>query len=163
MMQNKYALLSLFFIVTLLFHGEVQAMFEMYLFSEVKGALKDGDKPIANAVVKRSYQRSGSEKVTEEQITDANGRFSFPNAYTQSLWYFVPHEPVITQFIKVTVDNAEYQLLGYEKHNYEDNGELDGKSLNLMCDINNPEEAKEATSWRSFVGICNLVDSTEEL
>lgn len=88
--------------------------------------------------------------------TDENGSFSLPAKYESSVWAFSPHNPSIIQFIKIHVENNEYQAWGFKKGNYDINGELDGTPMKLLCNLNSPKETHKVNKYKKYVGICEL-------
>jgi hypothetical protein len=159
MLKQPRVLITLFVIFALFFHIEAKAMFsfgmKLHLFSAVEGTVLNGKEPVANAILKRTYEWRG-ESVSDEQITDENGNFSFPDAHQRSLWGVVPHNPSISQEIKILVEDKEYQAWGYVKGNYDINGELLGQPMRLLCDITSPEQTKKANNIKNYVGICEI-------
>ena len=129
---------------------------QVCVFSAVEGTVLQDGKPVRDALVKRSYKWDG-EDVIDQQTTDEDGRFSFPEANEKSLMAIFPHNPAVTQFIKFVVDDTEYLAWGYVKGNYDVNGELEGRAMNLKCDLNSPEATHKLTSFKSYGGICELL------
>jgi hypothetical protein len=159
---NKIISKSVYFFVlyAFLIQSEVFAMgsfgMKLCVFSSVKGTvLKDGQ-PIKNALVKRTYKWNG-ESFTDQQTTNEIGQFAFPDAFQKSLMTFFPHNPAVTQLIKIHVDNTEYQAWGFQKGNYDVNGELNGKALQLKCELNNPEQPHNINPLKSYIGFCELI------
>lgn len=128
---------------------------KLCVFSTVEGTvLKDGE-PVMGAVITRTYSWK-DEDISEEVSTDKSGHFKFNAAYQHSFWSWLPHNPSILQFIKIKIDNEEYQAWGYQKGNYDENGELAGKNMKLKCELTHPESKQPATDIKNFVGICEL-------
>ena len=123
------------------------------LFSEVNGVvLKDG-KPVANAEVTRYWHWHWKDKKsTERTITNNKGEFHFDTirkkSTTASLMF---HEPLITQDIKIFVGNEEYKAWRFTKHDYENNGELNGRPINIKCSLET-----EAFFKDDVFGICTI-------
>lgn len=121
------------------------------LFSDVKGQVVLNGKPVSGAEVERSYEWAWNHsKGTEKTQTDQNGRFVFASI-TQSggLSGLLPHEPVVFQEITIRHNGQEYVAWQYTKHNYENNGELKGKPLDLYCEL-----SKAPTDNGNYFGIC---------
>ena len=123
------------------------------LFSEVNGVvLKDG-KPVANAEVVRYYHWHWKDsKSTESTTTNDKGEFHFEavreKSMTASLMF---HEPLITQEIKIRLDDQEYKAWRFTKHDYQNNGELNGRAIKMTCDLETEPSFKD-----DVFGICTL-------
>jgi hypothetical protein len=124
-------------------------------FSAVEGKVTKEGKPIPNALVKRSYKWDG-ENITDEVTTDEDGSFSFSNQYQNSLFAIFPHNPSVSQRIKIYFGENEYLAWAYQKGNYDVNGELNGKALIMYCDLNNPQEKHSLENYKIYSGICGL-------
>lgn len=124
---------------------------ELCLFSEVKGVVLSQGRPVANAEVERVYNWAWKDVTRSDKIkTDQQGRFSFPKAAQSSfLGSLLPHEPVVTQKIFIRHNGAEYKAWMFTKHNYRENGELNGKPITLTCRL----ESEPAFKGEIF-GIC---------
>jgi hypothetical protein len=129
-------------------------LFVKTIFSAVNGVvLKDG-KPAVGASVRQIFNFSwASERGEVRTVTDDNGRFSFPKISRLAIAASIfPHEPVIGQTITITHDGKEYDAWMLTKHNYDENGELKGRPLNITCELTREKTLDEATS---VYGICN--------
>ncbi len=113
------------------------AMGGKVMFSAVTAQVVKGGKPLAGVKVVREYTwHWDDKKVQEETQSDGNGRFQFPRAEKSALLSsIVPHEPVISQIIRIHYEGKEYMAWNLNKHNYNDNGELHGKPLKFVCDL----------------------------
>ncbi|WP_338847662.1 DUF6795 domain-containing protein [Massilia sp. W12] len=113
------------------------AMGGKVMFSAVTAQVVKGGKPVAGAKVVREYTwHWDDKKVVEETQSDSNGRFQFPRAEKGAfLASFIPHEPVISQIIRIHHEGKEFMAWNLNKHNYDDNGELHGKPLKFVCDL----------------------------
>ncbi len=131
-------------------------MFGKVMFSEVRGVVQKNTAPVAGAKVKREYTWAwDSKKVQEETVSDAAGNFSFPMARkTSVISGILPHEPVISQLITISVEGKDYIAWDFRKHNYDDRGELRGKPINIACDLTR----KPASGYINddIYGICQL-------
>jgi hypothetical protein len=131
-------------------------MFGKVMFSEVRGVVQKNTAPVAGAKVKREYTWAwDSKKVQEETVSDAAGNFSFPMARkTSVISGILPHEPVISQLITISVEGKDYIAWDFRKHNYDDQGELRGKPINIACDLTR----KPASGYINddIYGICQL-------
>lgn len=111
------------------------------MFSAVQGVvLKDG-KPLPGVKVVRTFNWAWNDATQkDEAITDTSGKFRFETAKRISLITSIfPHEPVIDQEIIIHHENKKYTAWFFAKRDYEENGELNGKKINIKCDINTPE------------------------
>jgi hypothetical protein len=156
--HNRYKVL-VFFSFAFLFQAEVFGMaffgLKLCVFSAVKGTVVKEGMPLPNVLVKRTYKWDG-ESITDEVTTDAAGNFSFPEQNQRSVIAIFPHNPSVSQGIKIYLDGKEYRAWAYQKGNYDVNGELDGKPMNLLCDLNNPEQKHEVNNYKIYTGICEL-------
>lgn len=140
----------------LLVQGHAMAFSKtLYLFSEVNGIVLLDGKPVQGVEVDQEYSwHWGDKKDRKVTTTDAQGRFHFPlitgKSFTAGL---LPHEPVIDQRMRLYYQGKEYQGWFHSKHNYDDLGELNGRPLNLVCDLND-EPAPHPEIGSS--GICVL-------
>jgi hypothetical protein len=149
-MRSKFWLVLLFFIY---FIGEKQAMAKIYLFSEVQGVVMNQGKPVVGAVVEQQYfWHWKSERGQTEVKTDAEGKFTFPAIIKSSLMASVlPHEPFIEQTILIKQEDNTYKAWMFDKRDYEKNGELEGKSIFIDCNLQNQLSHKG-----KIYGICEL-------
>lgn len=148
-----------YIILLLVFQTEVVAMsflgIKKCVFSAVEGRVVNDGVPVVNALIKRTYKWD-DEKITDEIKTDENGYFSLPEKYESSLWTLFPHNPSVGQMINIYIDDKEYQAWGFRKGNYDVNGELDGKPMNLICDLNNQKKPHKINDFKSYLGICEV-------
>lgn len=109
------------------------------MFSPVQGIVLQGGKPVSGAKVVREYSWAWNDaERKDEAVTDASGRFQFPLATKASLLTSIfPHEPVIHQKITIVHNGKEFLAWRFSKHNYDENGELRGKKIDLKCDLDN--------------------------
>jgi len=112
------------------------SMAKFVLFSPVTGKIVIAGKPVAGASVTRWYKGGFSDKqATDKTTTDAGGNFSFPEVTFSSIMAsIIPHEAVVTQDIKVTVNGVETLIYATVKRNYDHNGEYGGKPLDFVFD-----------------------------
>ncbi|MEZ5578865.1 MAG: DUF6795 domain-containing protein [Candidatus Competibacteraceae bacterium] len=124
---------------------------KLYLFSEVNGLVLSKGQPIPNVEVERIYNWGWKDITKQETVmTDQEGRFHFDSISESSFFgSIVPHEPVITQKILIHYQGEDYKAWMYTKHNYEENGELNGKPIRLACDLNSEPSFKD-----EVFGIC---------
>jgi hypothetical protein len=123
------------------------------LFSEVSGVISSQGNPVEGAEVERYYKWQGPDKSGKETVkTDSAGRFKFSAVYDNAvLASLFPHNPSIQQEIHIRFQGKEYEAYMLMKGNYEANGELDGKLLNLSCNLED-----EPSRDGGFYGICPL-------
>lgn len=125
----------------------------LYLFSDVQGVVLNKGVPVPDTEVERIYNWGWKDVTGQEKtMTDAQGRFHFDPVVQSSFWASIlPHEPVVTQKILIRQGGTEYKAWMFTKHNYEENGELSGKSIRLSCDL-----ASEASAKGDVFGICEM-------
>lgn len=129
--------------------------FSKVLFSKVHGVVLNHGKPVPNAVVTRYFNFGWTDEEKTESIkTDKDGAFDFPVIKRFSLaTSVVPHEPSVSQIIKIHHDGKEYIAWHLNKHNYDENGELGGKPINLICELTK----EPTTDSKTLVsGICTF-------
>lgn len=148
-------LVSLFLITTTV-NGYAMSLFKnKCLFSEVNGVVLSEGKPVDGAEVDQYYKWENSDKSSRKVVkTDSAGRFSFAAVLDNSLFTsLLPSNPVIQQKIYIRHDGQEYEAYLFMKKNYDNNGELDGKPLDLVCELNN-----EPSRDGGFYGVCTLAN-----
>lgn len=123
------------------------------LFSAVSGTVLLNGMPVAGAEVEQYYKWENSDKSSRKLTeTNSSGHFNFAAVYDNSLFTtLLPSNPVIQQKIHIRYDDTEYDAYLFMKKNYEENGELDGKPLSLVCELNN-----EPSRDGGFYGVCTL-------
>jgi hypothetical protein len=125
----------------------------LVLFSPVDGIVTQAGRPVMGATITRSYDWAwGNEQNSDSTVSNSMGHFSFPGINGRS-WTasFIPHEPVITQIITIEVMGQRYEAWMLSKHNYDLNGELQGKPINLLCEI-----LKQPMRYETHYGLCTL-------
>jgi hypothetical protein len=148
--------LFIFSFLTCFLPAEVSAMSlfsDRVFFPEVRGVVTDRGKPIEGAEIERSFHAAmQDEKGLDLTRTDVSGHFLFKKiTKSSSLLSMLPHEPVIGQNIIIKVGGKEYMAWQYVKHDYDDNGELNGKPIDIICDI-----ASDPAKQGGIYGICRL-------
>jgi len=63
----------------------------------------------------------------------------------------VPHQPSTLQSIVIRLGGQEYKAWGFHKLNYDENGELGGKPISLVCKLE-----QEPTTQNGVYGICEF-------
>lgn len=108
------------------------------LFSEVHGTvLKDG-KPVEGAelIEKVVWSDDENEIPPQHAVTDAKGAFGFPAIERKAgLLRLIPAQPTIQQTITIKYRGVEYTAWLHGKTSYNANTELDGKPINLVCEL----------------------------
>lgn len=134
--------------------GEAMGIFaSKVLFSAVEGRVLLNGQPVAGAEVERSYTWSWNKSEGLETVrTDANGAFRFATVRaSNALSSLVPHEPVIFQELIIRYQGKKAFAWLYTKHNYDEDGELEGKKLNLECEL-----SREPVNHGTYTGIAVL-------
>ncbi|WP_431260843.1 DUF6795 domain-containing protein [Roseateles chitinivorans] len=136
--------------------GLTMAFFKTFtLFSAVEGTVLMEGKPVEGLEVQQTWSwHWGEKKGSAVTRTDAQGRFHFPVVTGRSITgSLLPHQPVIEQSILFVHQGKVIDGWSHGKDNYEDQGELKGKPLRLVCDLK--DEAVGRPEIRSF-GICTV-------
>lgn len=147
----KYKIFAI--VLLLMTTGEAYAMSKMYLFSEVKGVVVKKGIPVKDAIVEQEFRWAWKDETGSAQTkTDENGKFSFPAVVRSSFFgSLLPHEPMITQTILIRHEGNVYKAWMFDKGNYKENGELNGKVISLYCELEEPLSHKG-----EVYGICQL-------
>lgn len=149
----KHTIQIVIILLMLLVTGETYAMSDLYLFSAVKGVVVKNGVAVKGALVEQEYRWAWKDEVgVASATTDAGGQFSFPAVVRRSLLgSFLPHEPWITQTILIKHEGVTYKAWMFDKGDYKDKGELQGKPIDLYCDLDAPLGHKG-----TVYGICQL-------
>jgi len=125
------------------------------LFSQVSGVVLSGGQPVAGARIEHYYWWDGPEKSRRITVnTDSDGRFSADAVYDDAwMTYFLPTSPSIQQQLTIHHEDKEYEAYLVFKDNYDENGELGGKPLSLVCELGD-----EPSNDDGFYGICTLAE-----
>lgn len=125
------------------------------LFSAVNGIVLLDGKPVSGAEVEHFYHWDGPDKSNRITVkTDAEGWFSVDAIYDDAaMTYFLPTSPSIQQELTIRHEGREYEAYLVFKENYDENGELGGKPLSLVCDLDD-----EPGNDGGFYGICRLAE-----
>jgi hypothetical protein len=148
---NAAAVLSM-----VLFATEVNAMgWKKILFSNVRGVVLIRGTPVKDALVTRWFEFGFTEESkTDTATTNGNGEFAFPEISRISLLASIaPAQPDVPQKISITHGGKEYMAWLFTKKNYDANGELRGKPIELVCELTNERIYDETTR---VSGICRL-------
>jgi len=126
------------------------------LFSEVRGSVLWDGVPVSGAAVVRSYSW-GDKQGGDATVSDAKGEFQLPPIVGRSLLAWLPHEPMVHQTITIQHQGTTYEAWSFFKHNYDLNGELDGRPLRLRCDLTDtPSRITIGPHGQSYFGLCSL-------
>ncbi len=138
----------------LIFSTGSHAMGKMYLFSEVRGTVTQKGQPVQGAKVEREFRWAWKDETGRDAVvTDAKGQFAFPTVSRSSLLgSLLPHEPMVQQTILIKHQDQTYKAWMFDRGNYKDRGELNGKPIVLKCDLDAPLSHKGAV-----YGICEIV------
>jgi hypothetical protein len=142
--------------LTVLLAMEVSAMgLNKILFSNVHGVVLERGKPVPGALVTRYFNFGlTDESKTDTTRTDSNGVFTFPQIGRLSLLAsIVPAQPDVPQKISITHGGKEYLAWLFTKKNYDANGELRGKPIDMVCELTNERTYDPETKVH---GICQL-------
>lgn len=124
----------------------------LVLFSEVHGTvLKDGV-PVEGAQVRQEvvWSDDKNEIPARETASDGSGRFSFAAVERNAgALRAVPHQPVILQKLIIRYDGVDYPAWRHTKDSYEENSELGGKRMDLVCEL-----TREPDFEGTHYGIC---------
>jgi hypothetical protein len=124
--------------------GEVKAMGEVVLFSAVSGKVVDQGKPLAGIKLERETKWTwGKETINDHVVSGADGSFSFPAIKRKMLLgSILPHEAIIRQEIKASLNGSVREVWLANKRNYENNGELSYVDDNLRKMTNYRDPSK---------------------
>ena len=144
----------------------IKSMFTVYVFSEVKGQVVSGGKPVAGATLERTYDWSwGNQQGRDETKTDANGEFAFPPIKKiMILGSLLPHQPYIKQWILIKVEDKIHEAWEARKQDYALHGEIiifdNGKPryypMDLYCDIQTEPTFQKCGSHGDYYGLASL-------
>jgi len=127
----------------------------LVLFSEVHGAVSMDGKPVARAELLQKVVWSDDEDKNREQhtVTNSNGVFGFPAIESKAgLLRLIPAQPTIQQTIVIRDQGVEYVAWMHGKGSYAANTELDGRPINLICEL-----TREPDYEGKHYGICRAV------
>jgi hypothetical protein len=122
------------------------------LFSEVNGQVLLNGKPVKDAFITQIYYWD-HKPISKTSKVDEQGRFHLEPVFKRSMSKYMPVEASILQEIIIKSEGVEYQGWRSVKRNFDENGELDGKDLNLVCELTNESESEEI-GLNLIRGIC---------
>jgi len=147
---GKFPIFALLLVMTI---EEANAVSKLCIFSAVQGIVLSQNQPVAGATIHRKFVWTwGKETGIDEAMTDAKGEFRLPAIFRSSLLgSFLPHQPFIEQTLLIKHQGQEYKAWMFDKMDYEENGELKGKPISLVCRLENPPSRQG-----EVYGICEI-------
>lgn len=112
------------------------------LFSETAGIVTRDGAPVSGVEVMRAHQWNDGRKTTTT-TTGPDGRFHFPAVEDRSLSGFLPGEVVIEQEITLRHEGRDYLAWQTAKRNFDVDGELGGRPLDLRCELTAEHTVRE--------------------
>lgn len=130
--MKKFLIISLIaFVPVILLILAFFLMPKYSLCSPVSGQIYFDKKPLAWVEVIRKSSSAwfdGNEIFIEKTVTDVDGGFNFqerqPNISFIRFFWWLPHDPYITQNIFVSHEWKEYSIFSWIKRTYETNSEI---------------------------------------
>ena len=126
----------------------------LVLFSEVNGVVLREGKPVAGAeLIQRVVWSDDPDEIAPQHTTtDGTGAFRFPPIERSAgLRRMVPAQPMMLQTITIRFEGREYLAWRYGKDSYDNRSELDGRALNLVCELTRAPEHEG-----KHYGICKV-------
>lgn len=108
------------------------------LFSEVRGTVLKHGQPVQGAqlVQKVLWSDNPDKNPVRLSVSDEHGAFHFPPIEQRAgLRRLIPAQPMLLQTILIRYQDEEYIAWQYGKDSYDANTELDGGSINLVCEL----------------------------
>lgn len=127
----------------------------LVLFSEVHGTVLRDGKPVAGAELTQKvvWSDNQDEIAPQRAVTDQAGTFRFASIERGAgLRRMVPAQPMMLQTITIHFEGADYLAWRYGKDSYDDRSELDGRPLNLVCEL-----TRAPSHEGKHYGICKAV------
>lgn len=153
---SKMMLIVAVFLLSGLSEGCAMGAFDrLVLFSEVHGTVLKEGKPVEGAelIEKVVWSDNENEIPPQRAVTDAKGAFAFPAIERKAgLLRLIPAQPTIQQTITIKYQGVEYTAWLHGKTSYNANTELDGKPINLVCEL-----TREPDYEGKHYGICKAV------
>lgn len=153
---SKMVLIVAVFLLSGLSEGCAMGAFDrLVLFSEVHGTVLKEGKPVEGAelIEKVVWSDNENEIPPQRAVTDAKGAFAFPAIERKAgLLRLIPAQPTIQQTITIKYQGVEYTAWLHGKTSYNANTELDGKPINLVCEL-----TREPDYEGKHYGICKAV------
>ncbi len=122
------------------------------LFSAVQGQVVLQGKPVAGAVVERQFEWNNA-TVSDRVNSGDDGRFAFAAVVRKSSFMdrLLPSEPMVKQTIVILHEGKSHKAWHHFKRNYDDNGELGGRAIRMVCPLEREPERRG-----EVFGICEL-------
>ncbi len=127
-----------------LFKGE-----KVCVASAFEGQLFFKGQPLSGVKVVRQFKWKDEKGVSEDIITDENGKFGFPTHW-DVLRRVLPSQFIVSQEIFVYHGSEKVQIWGAGKMTKGEYDEFNGKPYNLTCEIT--EEVRRVDLEVGFVG-----------
>lgn len=110
-----------------------------------------GGEPAGGVRVERTWEWGWNAKTgSDVAVTEPDGRFAFPTVTDSSiLASILPHQPSVTQSISAHAPHRKVEIWRTDKGNYEMNGELEGRPINVICHLD-----REPSADHLFWGTC---------
>lgn len=124
------------------------------VFSEVKVRLLLDGKPVAKAKVTRKWD--WNKQNSDHNVTDEQGRVSFPAVFESSVSRLLPMELVIGQQLSVQINGEEKVFWTNSKREPEVNAEYGGAAFVAECELRNDEVLIE-NYGSLMVTMCKLI------
>jgi hypothetical protein len=108
------------------------------LFSQVHGTVLQNGQPVKGAelIQKVVWSDDPDEIPLQHAATDEQGVFQFSAIQRRAgLLRLIPAQPTILQRIWIRYQGTEYVAWMHTKGSYEPNTELNGRPLNLVCEL----------------------------
>jgi len=137
-LMQFFIIISIFICASGVFAMALTDVGKVCLFSKMTGVIKLDGKPVANAKLIRSVNKSG--KKVDETITNEKGEFEFPAIFERTITKFLPQEFVVKQEIFVQYNHKEYKIWAGVKRGPEENTEARGKDLVVDCELNSEKK-----------------------
>lgn len=124
----------------------------LVLFSPVQGLILDRGIPVAGAEILQKIEWSDTPTKNPQYQTssDSKGHFSFPLVQrSQGIYRWIPGQWVMRQTLTIRYQGIDHLAWLHTKMSPALNSEMEGKPLNLVCDLSNTPDF-EGTHY----GIC---------
>ena len=128
---------------------------QLVLFSEVHGTVLRDGKPIAGAQLTQKvvWSDNPDEIPPQHAVTGVDGVVRFPRIERSAgLRRVIPAQPVMLQSITIQFEGTDYLAWRYGKDSYDDLSELEGRPLNLICELTRAPQHEG-----KHYGICKAV------
>ncbi len=112
----------------------------------------EGGKPAPGIKMVRSWNWGWNDRSgRDETVTGPDGRFEFAAVTGKSLTASIaPHEPSVRQEIIAHGARGAVTIWSVNKKNYDMDGELDGRAINVVCRVDR-EPSAQGLIWGTCV------------